>query len=252
MRNYRICFMMFLTVIIFGFFTDNRAFAAEVVNNESTGYVAIIDDDANLLTDEQEQKLTKTLEEITKYGNVAFYSSYDNYNSVEYLAESYYIEHFGRESGVVFVIDMNNRELYFFTDGDIGDYLTVSYCNIIADNIYRYATDGEYYKCASQGYQQILTLLEGKSIAKPMQHISNAIIAVCLAMIVAFLIAMATTRSQKATVEQEIGAMYRTCTVYNPYQEFVGQTKKYSPKSNGSGGGSHGGGGGGHGGGHSF
>ena len=52
--------------------------------NKSTGYQVIVEDDANLLTDEEETALGKEMAPITTYGSVAFKSiDYNPYYSTE-------------------------------------------------------------------------------------------------------------------------------------------------------------------------
>ena len=52
--------------------------------NKSTGYQVIVEDDANLLTDEEETTLGKEMAPITTYGSVAFKSiDYNPYYSTE-------------------------------------------------------------------------------------------------------------------------------------------------------------------------
>ncbi len=245
---------MLLLFVVCGitFLGYQNVYAYEAEQNEDTGYVVLIDDDADLVTDELEDLLAEKMSKITEYGNVAFLTTDIDYGSTEYLAQYYYESAFGRQSGVVFVIDMVNRKIYFYTDGEVGNYLTVSYCNIIADNIYTYATDGDYYQCAAKGFEQVYTLLKGGKIAKPMQTISNVLIAVGIAMIFAFAIVIKSSSTKKMTNKQELMSMYTNYAMYNAKKGFVRQTKRYSPESSSSSGGSHGGGGGGHGGGHSF
>ena len=89
----------------------------------------------------------------------------ENELSTESYIKEFYRENFGNESGIVFLIDMDNRYIYLFSDGDIYDVVTKRYAEIITDNIYQYASDGEYYVCAYKAFEQVLDLLEGKDIS---------------------------------------------------------------------------------------
>lgn len=221
--------------------------------NFDTNYDLIIIDDADLLSDDEESKLAEIMCKITKHGNVGFYSTEDYSGSTESVAREFYESNFGSESGVIFVIDMYNRNIYFWTDGKVGDYLTESYCNIIADNIYTKATDGDYCGCAYKGFSQVNALLEGRKIAQPMRYISNSLLAICLSVMFTYFFALFMSRGRKASTKEEVAAMMHSCYVKDPSVVFAHQTKKYDPpSSSSSGGGGGGGGGGGHGGGHSF
>ena len=48
----------------------------------------------------------------------------------------------------------------------------------ITDNTYTYATNKDYYGCASYSFKQINTILSGGKIAEPMRYTSNIFIAI--------------------------------------------------------------------------
>ena len=126
--------------------------------NDETNYTASIDDKANLLTSEERTKLFEEMKPLTKFGHIAFVSTANNYTSVESFADSYYHNAYGTESGTIFIIDMSNRKIYIFSDG--ANYRTVTSAKAysITDNTYRYATNKEYYNCASYSFKQIYTI----------------------------------------------------------------------------------------------
>lgn len=226
-----------------------------VYTNEDNGYVVIIDDEAELLSDYEKRKLRSEMINITVYGNVAFKTIDSNYTSTEDYIEEYYHNTFGTDSGTVFLIDMDNRNIWIFSDGDIYKTITNSYADTITDNVYTYASDSEYYKCASKAFSQIHTLLRGKKIAQPMKYISNAFLAVITALILNYFIVKKASASKQTKTEELLRGMQYHCHVYDPCPRFTHQTRKYSPQSSGSSGGGGGGGGGGSsggGGGHSF
>lgn len=242
--------------VLIGFITPNVVFANSFENDE-TGYMAYVVDDADLLSSSEEADLLKEIEAITEYGGVAFISIDRNSNSTKYYAEELYRDYFGKDSGTLFLIDMDNREIYIFSDGDIYNTITTDYAQTITDNVYTYASDEEYYECASKAFEQILRLLEGKWIAQPMKYICNAFLAVAIALLINYFVVMMLSRSRKASASQLINSIYSKVDVNNARADFTHQTKRYSPQSSGSSGGggrSSGGGGGssGGGGGHRF
>ena len=89
-------------------------------SNAETGYCVIVEDDADLLSDDEETLLASQMQAITSYGNAVFKSiSYNNY-SASWFAEDYYHSLLGTgSSGTLFLIDMDNRELYIFSDGAV-------------------------------------------------------------------------------------------------------------------------------------
>lgn len=209
-----------------------------------------INDQADLLTDAQEADLYDVMEPITEYGGVAFVTVSSNLSSTSSLAERLYRDYFGTASGTLFIIDMDNRQIYIFSDGAIYKRITKSYANTITDNVYKYATNGDYYTCAEKTFSQIYTLLDGGRIAQPMKYISNALIALIAAFLINFIIIKVKASSSKTTKADILRSIFDRCAVDNATQVMTHQTKTYSPPSS-SGGGGHGGGGGGGGGGHS-
>lgn len=230
----------------------------QIVTNDSR-YQLIIDDQANLLTTEERIALEGDMKRLLKYGNIAFVSTNSNPLSTESYARNYYHNHFSSNSGTLFLIDMDNRMIYIFSDGENYNYITTSKANIITDNVYRYASREKYYECAEQAYKQIGTILEGGKIAEPMRHTSNIVLALVIAFFVNFFIVTGKSKVRTASKKSIVkncdilfsvndikGTKTGTHRVYNPPSESGGSS------GGSSGGGSSGGGSSGGGGGHSF
>lgn len=174
--------------------------------NKSTGYQVIVEDDANLLTDEEETTLGKEMAPITTYGSVAFKSiDYNPYYSTEDYTRSYYRDTFGSTSATVFLIDMDNRNIWIHSNGTIYETITKSYANTITDNVYKYASDGDYYTCAFTAFGQINTLLEGRKIAQPMKYISNAFLAVIIALLLNYFLVRSFSRAKRPSKTDLLG-----------------------------------------------
>lgn len=156
---------------------EEENLSTELYTNPNTGYQLIIEDDANLLSDFEEEKLRKEMQPLTEYGNIAFKSTEVSSYSTSAFSDSYYHDKFGTASGTVFVVDMRRRQIYIFSDGANYETITNGKADIITDNIYTYASEGDYYKCASVAYEQMYTILNGGKIAEPMRYISNTLIA---------------------------------------------------------------------------
>ena len=222
----------------------------------SNYYEVLLEDDADLLSAKEEEALLEAMEPITEYGNVAFKSIDQNSANTDYYAEYYYDSHFGTESGIVFVIDMDNRNIYIYSDGSMHRTITNSMAYTITDNVYTYASDGDYYSCAYYAYSQILTKMQGGKVAQPMKYASNVFLALLLALLIKYFFVKATSKAKKAKDEELLNNLAMHCVINNARAQFTHQTKRYSPKSSSSGGGGHRSGGGGHrsggGGGHRF
>ena len=225
--------------------------------NPQTGYSVYIDDSEDLLTDSEEAQLVEDMKPITEYGYAGFVSC-ENY---EYSTASYssrrYSSLFGSESGTLLVIDVGMREFYIKNDGAISKVITNAYSNTISDNIYRYASSGDYYLFAATCYAQIYTLLAGGKVAQPMRYISAALLALILGLLVNYLILRALTVPKKAAADDIIDAAKVDFILRNPEASLDHTSRVYSPVRSSGGGGSRGGGGGfsgggGSGGGHRF
>ncbi|MBR1861246.1 MAG: TPM domain-containing protein [Lachnospiraceae bacterium] len=248
-----------LSALVIGLlFVSANAFAAEsVYTNSGTGFQVIIEDRADLLTDAQETALYDVMIPLTEFGNIGFLSTDSNANSARYYAEDRSHDLFGRQtSQTVFLIDMDNRDIFIYSDGSNYRTLTNSKATIIADNIYTYASAENYYQCAYSAYEQMYRLLNGGRIAEPLRYISAALISILTAMLVCFIIINSYSKLKAPSINDILGPALKDCKVENVEAQFTGESKTYSPRSSGSSGGSsRGGGGGGHsgggGGGHS-
>ena len=214
-----------------------RIFATEADNqissftNKDTGYHIYIDDKADLLTDDEEDALLENMEAITTYGNVAFVSILQNpYYDTDDYAENYYKTYFGTESGTLLLIDMQERYIWIYSDGTIYDVVTTNYANTITDNVYRYASNGDYFSCANTAFSQIHSLLKGHRIAQPMKYISNALFALLLAMLFNYCFVMFSSKARKVGNRQLLENIDTKVEIKNPSVRFMHQTKKYSPR----------------------
>jgi len=252
-------------IISFAFYNDSIILRGDLETgyqpitekNSETGYQIILEDDAGLLTEQEKTALIKEMQEITLYGNVAFVTIQRNEEvSTDRFIQNYYRKQFGEASGIVFLIDMDYRKIWIHSNGRIYQTVTSSYANIITDNVYTYASDREYYQCASIAFSQVLSLLKGEKIAQPMKYISNFCLAVVLAFLINYFIVMSYSKSKKSSQRELIHEIPMQFQLNHPKAQFIRQTKHYSPVStrSSSSGGSSGGGGhsSGGGGGHSF
>lgn len=236
--------------------SETKAASLTTVNaegiNEETGYLLILEDDAGLLTSEERMALQWKMEPITQYGNVVFKTVGENTSSAAAFAESYYHAKFGTKSGTLFLIDMANRKIWIFSDGAIYKIINENYAETITDNVYWYASKGEYYLCASQAYDEIYTLLQGGRIAQPMKYISNLLLALILALFANFLLASYMSKL-RAPSDNEILDNATVKFSHTPPEAFYKyQTRRHAPRRGSGGGGGGGGGHSGGGGGHSF
>ena len=168
-----------------------------------SGFRVVIEDGADLLTEAEEAELHTVMERVLPYGNAAFVSVSENATTTERLAESKFLEFFGDVSGALLIIDMDNRYIQLIADGAVYKVVTKTRCNEITDNIYTYASKGDYFSCASKAFRQVSGLLEGQRIAAPFRYVTNAFLAVCLALLGNFAL-MSLQRRKKVAPENAL------------------------------------------------
>ena len=233
---------------------SGSAEAASVTNN-----TAVVDDRADLLTDDEESTLIRIMQGVLPYGNAAVLTAdHDVRNSEDYAREAY-LSLFGQTSGTLFFIDLDNHYLQFFSGGDMYKTLTTGRTNEITDNVYTYASDGLYYDCAAQAYLQVITILEGGRISTPMKYVTNAVLAVGLVLMVNLWIVFAQRKKPDPAKPEDTFSEPHRGGVHQVHVVMTKQTKHRHSEGGGviigGGGGGFGGGGGGFsggGGGHSF
>ena len=211
-------------------------------------YRLIIDDQAGLLTYDEIKKLEDKMIPLLEYGNIAFISVSENsYSSTDKLAEKQYKSYFSNESGSLFLIDMDMRNIYIFSDGYNYNVITKNKSYIITDNIYKLASREKYYDCAYSAFDQMETLLNGGKILEPMRYISNALISLTIGSFIAFFIAIKMTSIKKATDKELLKCVNSQIIINSITGKKTGTHRVYSPQSDSSSsGGSSSGGGGGH------
>lgn len=150
-------------------------------------YEIIIQDDANLLTQEEEIDLYESMRPLAEYGNVAFVTTNKNDLTAEDYCLLFYEQHWDISSMVMLLIDMDNRIIRLQCDGYIYSIVNDDYGDTITDNIYSYASEGDYYKCAVKAFSQVNSLLLGEKIAQPMKYITNALLALLIAVVAMFI-----------------------------------------------------------------
>ena len=208
--------------------------------NPDTGYRVVVEDDAELLSEAELSSLSDEMRQITEYGNVLFKTTNENpsYGSsaTSQYAKSALENEFGTSvSATIFLIDMDQREIYIYSTGAINKIVTKSKAITITDNVYTYASRQDYYGCASNAFHQMATILDGGRIAQPMKYGSNLLLALTLAMIINYIIVKAVSRSKKPDRNELLEGAFTQCKVHNPKAVMTRKNKVYDPPSSSGG-----------------
>lgn len=257
MRKIRIVLYAFLACLLI----STKAYAAD--KN------VIIYDDAELLSSDeyiQLEKYLKTLDSSINY-LVVTTSSHDYGDSEDEILYTYYDESFGEKSdGIAFIVDMYDRRIHLSGYGEIQYKIKDADSIDITDNVYRYASKGDYYNCILHVFEQADTLVHEGAILRPMRFAVTFLVSIILGFLLAFFVAIKDRKALiKNTGEMEMllaGASFvGGATIYDSKKVLRHESNSSGGFSSGSGGSfsgggggfSSGGGGGGHsGGGHSF
>ena len=202
-------------------------------------YQIIIEDDANLLSEFEEEALKEKMADLKEYGNILLKTtniSTGYYSSLKYI-QNYYYSKLQNKSGVAFYIDMHSRQICACATGGLDKIITSGKCDSIMDNVYSYATKGQYYRCATEVFKQMNTLLNGGKIAESMKYICNTFVSIMISMLVCCGIVSSMYKNKKASdneliEECEVSLENTPITVTKS-----GTHREYSPSSSGYSGG---------------
>ena len=243
----RTIFKSLLFALFLGLFSMGKAYALDVSSfpsssvyeNEKTGYTAYIDDEENLLSSSEEERLAQKLIPLTEYGNVAFLSGRGENDAASNIRD-FYREVFYGKSGLIFFIDMGNKEIRIQSGGNFYKTITSNVANSITDNVYIFARKGDFYKTAALAFSQVQGKMEGRFIATPMRWISNFFLAIFLGLLFNFTMLLLSWKQNKAGSRAVLGALQPNITLEDREVLMTNQSKMRI--SSGSGGGRSGGG----------
>lgn len=221
---------------------DQSAFlSSSVYQNSDTGYTAYIDDEEDLLSSSEEENLLKKLVPLTQYGNVAFLSGRGEYSAAATIRD-FYNEVFYGKSGLIFFIDMENREIRIQSGGAFYRTISSDVANSITDNVYVFASNGDYYRTATVAFSQVKAKMEGRFVATPMRWISNFFLAIFLGLLFNFTMLLMTWKQNRAGSKAVLGALRPNMILGNREVIMTNQTKVRLSSSSSRRGGRSGGG----------
>ena len=148
--------------------------------NETTGYKAVIADEAELLTDSEETRLIEDMMPITRYANIAVYTVDTATRLQDYeRARDKRAELFGSDNAAVFMIDMYLRRIVIQRKGNMESYFNNASANNITSNVAHFATGEKYYDVCRTAMLQMFDVIEDRNVPRPMQYICNACLCRC-------------------------------------------------------------------------
>ncbi|EPH99050.1 hypothetical protein D920_01418 [Enterococcus faecalis 13-SD-W-01] len=117
----------------------------------TSAQAATVDDQAQLFTAEQIQELEQQAAPLNEKikGNVFIVTTATNTEEPRDFADDYLRQQIGNDqNGSVLLLDMNQREIYISTSGNMIDYLTDSRIDSILDDVYNQMSNQNYFEAA--------------------------------------------------------------------------------------------------------
>ena len=112
----------------------------------ASGQVIVLDD-ARLFSDSEKSSLVVTAENLAqRTGWDVFVVTTDDTDGREArdFAEDFFMDHYTQDDGFVCLIDMDNREIYMATSGDVIYYVTDDRKEELLDEAFACVSDGDY------------------------------------------------------------------------------------------------------------
>lgn len=127
-----------------------------VVFAVADGNEPIIRDDANLLSEAEQEELRQVMLPVCDYCIPLFWTT-DTQDSTDTVSKTqvFLQNEIGDVDGVAFAIDMANRQICVYSSDSIYQHITTEVASNITGSIYQYATQGNYLECAKQAFHMI-------------------------------------------------------------------------------------------------
>ena len=241
--NRILAFLLILTMLIPGFASAETM----TQQNGETGFMAVIEDSAGLLDAAEYDGVLATMMPITDICNAGFYTySGESKEYVMNKAKAWANKVF-TGTCTLFIIDMATRQLAVWSSDDILKTLTQAKGYTITDNVFSYASRGDYARCAETAFNQMYKVLKGEKVSGPMRIISNALLALLAAILLAYLFISARMEQEVKVSLPEIATATVGAGAVIAAKKLTRKVRHTSSSGGGGGGGGFGGGGGSHG-----
>ena len=209
-------------------------------------YRAVLEDAGSLMTAPEEERVLAAMQPLTEFCHVGCYT-YDGRDSTNVIqkARTWALQQFGQSNWTVFMIDMSTREIGICSGGEAYRSIDKGKANTITDNVYRLATRGDYAGCAIKAFEQMEAALKGDAVAAPMRTVSNILVAVAAAILLAYLVIYSRMQQETEISMPKVIAVTAAGMGTAVLARKLTRTVTHSSSSGGHGGGGGGGGGGG-------
>lgn len=216
-----------------------------------------VDDAAGLLTDGEEQKLTKIVEAYAEkyHADIAIVTTDDAQGKTAQAYADAYAERIGMSMtedgypGILFLIDMDNREIYIATQGKAIGWYSESRIERILDHCFDHITEGDYYDTCDAFLKGVRDYMGREPERSARMDLFGVISRLAIAMVIGAVITFAMVHKRGGRITTN-GATYFNGAQFNIIDKedrFINRTvtRRHIPKPQNNGGGHSGGRGGG-------
>jgi len=211
--------------------------------NSETGFSAVIADEADLLTADEESKLLEKMVPLTTYANIAVYTVDTPTKLQDYeRAREKRAELFGTDAdAAIFMVDMYLRRIIIQRRGNMETYFNNSRANNITNNVASIAKKGDYYKTCATAMDQMLTVVLDRNnvktdeprpaVPRPMMYLSNGVIALMLGALISYLVAVITSSTVRRSASKKVNSSETISMIEEPLQVTVLSSVKVGERS---------------------
>lgn len=216
-RNHLFQYMIMFIILLVAFNCKAQA---------EGNYRVVIQDNAELLSDEEEAKLAEEMQRFTENGHVMFYTSiYDMNPDSEGYSNQFYDAEFNGEPGMALVIDLGEGNSYLFKRKGVLN--RINEVTILQRGIYGVATpvNGSCYNYASGVFQQMETKHKEKEAMHPLKKASNLVLAFIFSILINYLIMRKTSSVKGVRMEQLYAGKQLEFKMSEPRIRFISSRK---------------------------
>lgn len=169
---------------------------------EADGHRIIYYDKAQIVEASGKADVIEAMKAISADSNVIFYTT--DRNEADETADvcaNVCASYFGSKKTapvVMFTIDMYHREIYMYCTGAVHKIIRSRDALAITDNIYKLASKEQYAQCAVQAFNQAQRRINGLSIKRPMQIVTNALLAVMIGFLTNYIFLLVSRKANGA------------------------------------------------------
>ncbi len=185
-------------------------------------YTAIIIDNTDVFTDEQEEALLSEMSSLCEHGNVCITTLVSFEGLTFNIMNDLYTDTFGDTDGVILFIETKQSAMNIHCHGELAQELDSQALRDITAEIAGYATAGDYYACADNFIAETRFFFFNKELSAPMKLVTSALLAAIIGITVTYFIVKAVYGKKTSTQKEMLRAIFSQQKVEDTEREPMG------------------------------